>query len=84
MEARAQVFVDLKTKDMKGAINVLSTKYKEVRDMGEFIRVFDENEPENIVKFLIENDHIVSDIKKNKVGLEEYYIELMSKKEAKK
>ncbi len=84
MESRAQVFIDLKTKDLKGAMKVLSTKYKEVRNMGDYIRVFDENESENIVKLLIDNDHVVSDIKKNKVGLEEYYIELMSKKEVKK
>lgn len=82
MEARAQVFVDLKAKDMKGALKLLSSKYKKVCDMGEFIRVFDEDEPESIVKLLIEQDIVVNDIKKNKVGLEEYYIELMSKKEA--
>ncbi len=83
MEARAQVFVDLKTKEMKGALKILSSKYKDVRDMGEFVRVFDEDEPEKIVKLLIEQGIVVSDLKKNKVGLEEYYIELMSKKEAK-
>ena len=37
--------------------------------------------PEEIVEYLIKNGHIVNGIKKNKIGLEEYYIELMSKKE---
>ena len=31
--------------------------------------------------YLFKNGHVVSEIKKNKIGLEEYYIELMSKKE---
>jgi hypothetical protein len=35
-----------------------------------------------IVDFLIKNGHVVSEISRNKIGLEEYYIELMSKKEA--
>ena len=35
-----------------------------------------------IVDLLMKNGHVVSEIKKNKIGLEEYYIELMSKKEA--
>ena len=34
------------------------------------------------VETLLKNGHTVSEIKKNKVGLEEYYIELMSRKEA--
>ena len=32
---------------------------------------------------LIKNGHVVNEIKKNKIGLEEYYIELMSSKEEK-
>lgn len=83
MEERSQVFVDLRTKDKDNALKVLSSKYKEVRDMVEFIRVFDENESENIVKLLMDHDIVINSIKKNKVGLEEYYIELMSKKENK-
>ena len=35
-----------------------------------------------IVDCLMKNGHVVSELKKNKIGLEEYYIELMSKKEA--
>jgi len=35
------------------------------------------------VKYLLDNNIILSEIKKNKVGLEEYYIELMSNKEVK-
>ena len=34
-----------------------------------------------IVACLMKNGHVVSEIKKNKIGLEEYYIELISAKE---
>ena len=78
MDSRAQVFVSLKTKDMKGAIAVLRTKFTDVREEEEYIRVYDVDDVESIVEHLLKNGHVVSEIKKNKIGLEEYYIELMS------
>ncbi len=81
MESRARVFVSLKTKDMNGAKNVLQTKFENVREEDEYLRVYDINDTEDIVEYLLNNGHIVSEIKKNKIGLEEYYIELMSEKE---
>lgn len=39
MDARAQVFVSLKTKDMKGAKAVLKAKFADVREEEEYIRV---------------------------------------------
>ncbi len=82
MEARARIFVSIKTKDMQGALKVLNSKYKNVRIEDDYIRVYDEEDTEGIIKYLIEKGHVASEIKKNKVGLEEYYIELMNKKEA--
>jgi hypothetical protein len=32
-----------------------------------------------IVEHLLQNGHVVSEVSRSKVGLEEYYIELMSK-----
>lgn len=83
MDSRARVFVSLKTKDSDGAARLLQKKYGNVRIEEGYVRVYDVNETEAIVDFLIENGHIVSEIKKNKIGLEEYYIELMSRKESK-
>ena len=83
MDARAQVFVSLKTKNMKGAKAVLKTKFEDVREEEEYIRVYDVDDTESIVEHLLKNGHTVNEIKKNKIGLEEYYIELMSAKEAK-
>lgn len=81
MEGRCRVLVELKTKDINGAKKVLREKYSDVRTEEEYLRVYDVDDTEDIVEQLIKNGHIVSEIKKNKIGLEEYYIELMSKKE---
>ena len=48
-----------------------------------YIRVYDEEDVESIVEYLFLNNHIISEIKKNKIGLEEYYLELMKDKEVK-
>lgn len=82
MDSRARVFVSIKTKDMNGAKAVLNKKYDSVKEEEGYLRVYDVNDTEEIVEYLLKNNHIVSEIKKNKIGLEEYYIELMSKKEA--
>ena len=81
LEGRARVFVSLKTKDMNGAKKILSGKYKTVREEDGYLRVYDEEDTAELVEYLIKNGHIVSEIKKNKIGLEEYYVELMSKEE---
>lgn len=81
MDSRAQVFVSLKTKDMKGAKAVLDKQFADVREEGDYIRVYDVDDTASIVDYLMKNGHIINEIKKNKIGLEEYYIELMSSKE---
>ena len=82
LEGRARVFVSIRTADMKGAKAALRQKYADVREEDGFLRVYDVNDTESIVEYLIQNGHVVSEIRKNRIGLEEYYIELMSKKEA--
>ena len=81
MESRARVFVSIKTKDMNGAKKILKEKYGNVREEEEYLRVYDVNDTEEIVDYLYKKGHVVNEIKKNRIGLEEYYIELMSKKE---
>ena len=83
MDSRAQVFTTLKTKDMRGAMEVLRAKFADVRYENGMIRVYDVDDTARIVDTLMKNGHVVSEIKKNKIGLEEYYIELMSAKEVK-
>ena len=84
MDNRAQVFVSLKTKDMAGAMAVLKAAYPTVKEEEGYLRVYDVADTAEIVDLLMKNGHIVNEIKKNKIGLEEYYIELMSAPEAQK
>lgn len=81
LESRARVFVSLKTGDMSGAFAVLKRKYADVRAEGDYLRIYDVDDTEDIVAWLLQNGHAVREIKKNRIGLEEYYIELMSRKE---
>ena len=79
MDSRAQVFTSLKTADMQGAREALSRRYETVREEDGYLRIYDEDDTAAIVDYLMKSGHVVSEIKKNKIGLEEYYIELMSR-----
>ncbi|MBQ9112286.1 MAG: ATP-binding cassette domain-containing protein [Clostridia bacterium] len=83
MDSRAQVFVSLKTKDMQGAKAVLKSNFGSVKEEDGYLRVYDVDDTAVIVDCLMKNGHTPNELKKNKVGLEEYYIELMSAKEEK-
>lgn len=82
MDARSRVFVSIKTRDMNGAKAILEKKFNNVKLEEDYLRVYDEDDTAAIVRYLLENGHTVSEVQKNKIGLEEYYIDLMSKKEA--
>ncbi len=77
MDNRSQVFTSLKTNSIKETKEVLRKKYNNVKEEDGYIRVYDVDNTEEIVDYLMKNSIVVSEIKKNKIGLEEYYIELM-------
>ena len=81
MENRAQVFVSLKAKDTASAKKLLQSRFDIVREEDGYLRVYDIEDTESIVKLMIENGHVPCEVRKNKIGLEEYYMELMAKKE---
>ncbi len=81
MDARSRVFVTLNTNDNAAAIKLLRKQFKSAELDENGIIVYDVENTESIVKYLLENRQAVKEIKKNKVGLEEYYVGLMSKKE---
>lgn len=81
-EGRPRVFVSLKTQDMQGAEEALRQCFGMVRREGEFLRVYDVNDPGAIVDYLIRRGHVVSEMKKNPIDLEEYYRDLTGRKEA--
>ncbi len=82
LEAGCRTYTALQTKEMNRAKALLSCKYSRVEeDESEYIRVYDTITPEEIVTYLYENGILVSEIKTAKIGLEEYYIDLMNEKE---
>ncbi len=84
MDSRAQVFVSLRTADMQGARALLASHFDTVKEEDGYLRVYDVNDTATVVDILMKNGHPVSEIRKNKIGLEEYYIELMSRPADKK
>ena len=81
LDADCRTYTALQTKDMNRAKALLSCKYSRVDEENEYIRVFDSVTPEEIVSYLYENGILISEIKTAKIGLEEYYIDLMNGKE---
>ena len=78
LEASCRTFVALKVGDMSRAKYLLGSKYSRVEeDEAGYLRVYDETAPEDIVRYLYGNGMIVTEIKKDKIGLEEYYTDLM-------
>ena len=83
LDAGCRTYTALQSKDMNRTKALLSSKYSRVEeDESGYIRVYDANEPEDIVTYLYENNILVSEIKTSKIGLEEYYTDLMNEKGA--
>ena len=49
----------------------------------EYLRIYDNIQPEEVVKYLFDNNIIVNELNTSKISLEEYYINLMKTKEVK-
>ena len=78
LEASCRTYVALQTKEMSRARNLLGCKYNRVEeDEKGFLRVYDQAEPEEIVTYLYHNGIPVAELKTAKIGLEEYYTDLM-------
>lgn len=81
MENRSRVFVSVKTDDLQKAERLLQAQCKSAALEDGYVRVYDIEDTELIVRHLLDNGQAVSEVKKNKIGLEEYYVELMRNKE---
>ncbi len=78
LEASCRTYTALQTKDRNRTKMLLGCKYSRVEEEeAGYIRVYDKTSPEEIVIYLYENGILVSEIKTDKIGLEEYYIDLM-------
>lgn len=81
LEADCRTYVALQAKDMSRVKAILSCKYSRVEEYeAGYIRVYDAVSPEVIVSYLYENGIIITEIGTSKIGLEEYYIDLMEGK----
>ncbi|MGN1445528.1 MAG: ATP-binding cassette domain-containing protein [Eubacteriales bacterium] len=78
LDAGCRTYVALQTGEMSRTRALLACRYARVEeDESGYIRVYDVKEPEEIVTYLYDNGILVSEIKTAKIGLEEYYIDLM-------
>ncbi|MBQ9123732.1 MAG: ATP-binding cassette domain-containing protein [Lachnospiraceae bacterium] len=78
LDSSCRTYVAIQTEDKNRSKTLLGCKYSRVEeDEAGYIRVYDLTTPEDIVTYLYENEICVTEIKTDKIGLEEYYIDLM-------
>ena len=77
LDADCRTYIALQAQDMAETKRLLSQKYERVSEENESIRIYDAVSPEEVVHYLYNRGIIVSEISTAKIGLEEYYIDLM-------
>ena len=78
LEASCRTFVSLQAKDMRAAKAILTSRFSHVEeDEAGYLRVYDEVKTEEVVKYLYDRGIAVTEVGTDKIGLEEYYIDLM-------
>ncbi|MBR4554103.1 MAG: ATP-binding cassette domain-containing protein [Ruminococcus sp.] len=83
LDASCRTFIALKAADMNKTKLLLSSRYSRVEETEEgYIRIYDLTEPDEVTEFLYNNGVTVSEIETSKIGLEEYYIDLMNERRA--
>ncbi len=79
LDSLCRNYVALRAGDMRRTKALLEGRYSRVEtDEREFLRVYDPICPEEIVTYLYENGICVSEVKTDKIGLEEFYTDLMN------
>ncbi len=83
LEDSCRTFVAIGASKMEEAKTLLKKKYLRVEeDESGYLRVYDQVSPEEIVSYLYAEGVLVNEIRTDKIGLEEYYIDLMKSKGA--
>ena len=78
LDDSCRTYIALKSNDMAITKSYLNKKYARVEsDEAGYLRVYDNIECEDVVTYLYENGIIINEIKTDKIGLEEFYIDLM-------
>lgn len=79
LDADCPTYIALAAKNMESTKRLLDLKYSRVEiDEAGFLRVYDAVHPEVIVRYLHAHEVTVSEIRTGKIGLQEYYIDLMN------
>ena len=82
MEEECRSFVFVKTSDDAAAARVLAGAYRELEPRDGGVRVYDESDSAKVAGLLFSSGVAVSEVSYRHVGLEEYYLHVMSRKEA--
>lgn len=81
LDKGCRTYISLQAKDMDVTKMLLGKVYSNVKEENNYIRIYDAISPEEIVIFLEDNGILVSEIKTDKISLEEYYMDLMHETE---
>lgn len=81
IEKRKRIYTSIKTSDNPKSLTILKESYPTAIINEDYIYVYDVEETEVLVEELLRNNCEILEIKKNKMGLVEYYTELMQTKE---
>lgn len=77
LNADCRTFVALKTEDNNAALTLLGQRYSRVKEENPTIRIYDSVKAEEVVAYLYGNNVLTTEITTQKIGLEEYYTDLM-------
>ncbi|MBQ4630209.1 MAG: ATP-binding cassette domain-containing protein [Clostridia bacterium] len=79
LEENCRTYVAVRAGDMSQTKTLLELRYMHTDESEDgYLRVYDAFSPEDVVSYLYKNGITVTEIKSDKIGLEEYYIDLMS------
>lgn len=81
LDNNCPTFVEIKAGDMNGAKKILKSKYERIFEdkQNNCLRIYDNVNSDEIVNYLYKNNCTICEVKTSKIGLEEYYINLMKK-----
>lgn len=83
LDADCRTYIALRAGEQSRANALLACRYSRVEeDESGYLRIYDAKSPEELVTCLYENGILISEIKSAKIGLEEYYIDLMNERRA--
>ncbi len=83
LNANCRTYVALQTKNLPDTRALLLRKFDRITEENGFIRVYDDVTPETLVEHLYHKGVVVTAVHTAKISLEEYYIDLMQRKEDK-